>query len=115
MIKWGTGVRLNNRWKNNKSNIPQSDFKCKTGDNFFDNFSGLKQHLVFYFKANIIYFFQEKYQVGVKSTYPRATDTILIFLFKKAPIFVNTFRNCSGLGQHTEIYYSSFWSIFYPT
>ena len=60
-------------------------------------------------------FFQEKCQVGVKSTYPRATDTILIFLSKKAPIFVNTSSNYSGLSQHTEIYYSSFRSIFYPT
>ena len=108
MIKWGTGVAFKNRWNNNKSNIPQSDFKCKTGDNFFDNFSGLKQHPVSYFKAEIIYFFQEKYQVGVKSTYPTATDTIQIFLLKQAPIFVNTFNNYSGLSQHTDVYSISF-------
>ena len=42
-----------------------------------------------------------------------ATNTFPIFLSIKAPIFVNTFTNCSGLCQHTEDNYSSFWSIFY--
>ena len=36
-------------------------------------------------------------------------------IFIKASIFVNTSSNYSGLSQHTEIYYSSFRSIFYPT
>ena len=59
-------------------------------------------------KLKLFTFFQEKYQVGVKSTYPTATDTILIFLLKQAPIFVNTFNNYSGLRQHTDVYSISF-------
>ena len=36
------------------------------------------------------------------------TTTSVIFLLKQAPIFVNTFNNYSGLGQHKDAYSISF-------
>ncbi len=72
------------------------------------NSSNIHASTVAHFKAVIMYFLLDIMLSRCKIDVAGVTATFVIFLAKTTPIFVNTFRHISGLGQNTDVYSTSF-------